>query len=204
MDLKSKAGAIGTVGIVLIVVAAIVLGLLGWGVGTYNSLVSKREDIQNQWAQVEVQYQLRFDKFASLEELGSAALAQERGIFETITEARKAYAGAATAQDKVTAMNEYEGQISSGLTSLLVIVEDNPEIQSQATVMQLIHEVSGTQNQIATEVRRYNDQITEYNKMIKTIPTKLIAGWFGFGEDWQRVEAPEEVTQNPEIDLGVE
>lgn len=194
-------GPLSMAGVVIAGIVLILFGVVAWGVSSYNSLVNKQEDIENAWAEVENQYQIRFNKFQSLEDLGSAALKQERDIFFRIAEAREAYAGAETQQEKIDAMNQYEADISSGVSAIMVVVEDNPEIKSQETLMQIIYEVAGAQNQVGIAVRRYNDAVTNYNKAIKTIPTKFIAGMFGFTEDYERVEAPEEVKENPDINL---
>lgn len=192
---------LGVVGLILAGLAIVVIGIVAWAVAAYNGMIRKQQDVENQWAQVETQYQRRFDLFANLEQVGGAALEQEQAIFDKITEARKAYAGASTSQEKLDVANQYESDISGTVVSVLALAEDNPEIKSQDTIMQIIYSIESTQNQIATEVRRYNDQVTEYNKMIKTFPTNLLAGLFGFGEDYQRYETTPEVEANPDVDL---
>jgi LemA protein len=102
---------------------------------------------------------------------------QEQKIFADIADARTRYAGAPTGtQEKVAAANEVE----STLSRLLVIMENYPTLKSDATVKQLMDELAGTENRIATERQRYNETVTVYNTKIRVFPTTIFAGMLGF------------------------
>ena len=109
------------------VVVLAVLGLLFiWGFGQYNSFVSQNEAITGQWAQVENQYQRRFDLIPNLVNTVKGFATQEQTVFGQIAEARTRYSGARTADEKAAAAS----QVESALGRLLVITENYPQLQS--------------------------------------------------------------------------
>lgn len=146
--------------------------------GSYNGLVTQSQAIDGQWAQVETQYQRRFDLIPNLVNSTQGYLKQEQTVFKDIADARTRYSGAATADEKAAAA----GSLESALGRLLVIVENYPQLKSNETVAKLMDELSGTENRISVERRRFNELVQGYNTKIKTIPTNLIAGVFGFGQ----------------------
>lgn len=189
-------------GIVLIIVACAAT-LLIHVISIRNSLVKKQEDVKNAWAQVENQYQRRLDLFSNLEQVAGAELVQERSIFEMVTKARAALTGAKTPSEKIDVFNQYENELSQAVSRLILLAESTPEIKSSDVIMQVIYSIESTQNQVATERRRYNDHVTDYNKMIKVFPTNIIAKLFGFTEEFKRYEAEPASLKNPDINLNV-
>lgn len=180
--------------IVIGVVAVIVLMFFG----TYNSLVTQSTAIDGQWAQVETQYQRRFDLIPNLVESTKGFLQQEQTIFSEIAQARTAYSGAKTVDEKASAASS----LDSALARLLVIVENYPNLKSNETVARLMDELSGTENRVSVERRRFNELVQNYNTSIRTLPTSLIAGMFGFGER-QYFEAVEGAETPPKVDLDI-
>ncbi|MDI6717062.1 MAG: LemA family protein [Actinomycetota bacterium] len=190
-----KKGIIGAI-IVLVILLAVAGATI---VGFYNSFVSKSQAVDNQWAQVEAQYQRRFDLIPNLVAATKGTLKQEQKIFGAIAEARTRYAGATTMQQRVRAAN----QLESALARLLVIVENYPQLRSNETIQQLMVQIEGTENRISVERRRYNDMVREYNTSIKRFPGLIFANLHGFGEKpYFRSEAGAE--KAPEVDLGNE
>ncbi len=163
---------------ILIGIIAVVVLVGVWLFGTYNSLVTKNVAIDGQWAQVETQYQRRFDLIPNLVESTKGFLTQEKTIFEEIANARTQYGGAKTVDEKVTGAQN----LDSALSRLLVIVENYPNLKSNETVAKLMDELAGTENRVSVERRRFNELVQTYNTTIKTLPTNLIAGMFGFSE----------------------
>lgn len=163
----------------------ILLGIIGVVVllavmffGTYNTLISKSTAIDGQWAQVETQYQRRFDLIPNLVNSTKGFLEQEKSIFEEIAKARTQYGGAKSVDEKV----EGAQNLDSALSRLLVIVENYPNLKSNETVARLTDELSGTENRISVERRRFNELVQDYNLTVKRMPTALIAGIMGFKE----------------------
>lgn len=161
----------------LIIGAVVVLAAL-WLIGTYNGLVSKNETVDNQWAQVETQYQRRLDLIPNLVNSVKGIMKQEQTVFDTLAEARTRYAGAQTVDQKAAAA----GQVETALGRLLAVVENYPELKSAENVQTLMAQLEGTENRISVERKRYNDDVRIMNVAIKTFPTNLLAKMFGFGE----------------------
>lgn len=147
-------------------------------VGLYNNLVSLSQGVDNQWAQVETQYQRRFDLVPNLVGAVEGIMKQEQSIFGQIAEARTRYSGAMTIDEKAKAA----GEVESALGRLLVVIENYPELKSSENVTGLMDELAGTENRISVERRRYNDLVKEYNTTIKKVPQVFFAGLFGFNE----------------------
>jgi LemA protein len=160
------------IGVILVIILGIVLGLAG----SYNGLVKKSEAVDTQWAQVETQYQRRYDLIPNLVATAKGYLGQELAIFTEITEARAAYGNAGTVEEK----SETSIQVEDALSRLLVIIEDNPEIKSDTVMINLMDELAGTENRISTERGRYNTAVRDYNTAIKSFPTNILAGMFNF------------------------
>jgi LemA protein len=180
----------------LIVVLAAV-GIIGFSVmGTYNKLVSQSQNIDGQWAQVESQYQRRFDLIPNLVNSVQGIFTQEKEVFGQIAEARTRYSEAKSVDEKAAAATELE----SALGRLLVIVENYPQLQSNQAVQKLMDELAGTENRISVERKRFNDEVRTYNTAVKRFPTLLLANWFGFG-DRAYFEAAAEAAAAPKVDL---
>lgn len=166
--------------------------------GSYNSLVTQSTAIDGQWAQVETQYQRRFDLIPNLVESTKGFLKQEQTIFDAIAQARTQYSGAKTVDEKVGAASS----LDSALSRLLLIVENYPNLKSNETVAKLMDELAGTENRISVERRRFNELVQNYNTSIKTLPTSLIAGMLGFGPR-QYFEAVDGAETPPKVDLNI-
>lgn len=154
---------------------AVLLGV--WVFASYNGLVSSNEAVTNQWAQVETQYQRRFDLIPNLVASVKGIMTQEQKVFDDIAQARTQYAGAQTDDQKAAAAT----QVESALGRLLVITENYPELKSSQNVQDLMTELEGTENRISVERKRYNDLVQAYNLKIKQFPSSVIASMFGYG-----------------------
>lgn len=179
--------------IILIVVVIVILGL---AVLTYNGLVGKNEAVDKQWAQVETQYQRRFDLIPNLVSSVQGIMAQEKKVFGDLAEARTRYAGAATVDEKAAAAT----QVESALGRLLVVMENYPLLQSSAAVQTLMAQLEGSENRVSVERQRFNDEVRALNVTVKTFPTNLLARAFGFAER-PYFEAVDEAATVPSVDL---
>ncbi len=159
---------------VLIVVVLIVL--YTWT--TYNKFVKTNEAVNNQWAQVETQYQRRLDLIPNLVNSVKGIMGQEQKIFGDLAEARTRYSGALSVEEKVKAAN----QVESSLARLLAVVENYPQLKSAENVQTLMVQLEGTENRISVERGRYNDSVRDFNIVTKKFPSSLIAAMFGFKE----------------------
>lgn len=189
---RSKGSASKKLLIVLVFVGTIGFSLMG----TYNGLVTKSQNIDGQWAQVETQYQRRFDLIPNLVNSVKGIFTQEQEVFGQIAEARTRYSGAQTVDEKA----EAAGQVESALARLLVVVENYPQLQSNKAVAGLMDELAGTENRISVERKRFNDQVRDYNTTVKRFPTNLLANMFNFDER-AYFEAVEQAETAPKVEL---
>jgi len=163
---------------ILIGIIAVIVLVILYGWSTYNGLVSNREAVDNQWAQVETQYQRRIDLIPNLVETVKGMMKQEQSIFGQLASARANYAGAKTVEGKVSAANAVE----SSFGRLLAIMENYPELKSSNNVQTLMTQLEGTENRVSVERKRFNDMIQAYNLSTKKFPSSMIASIFGFTE----------------------
>lgn len=172
--MKARYGCL--IGIAAVVLVVLIAGVSLWG--SYNSLVTRSQAIDGQWAQVEAQYQRRYDLVPNLVNSVKGIMSQEQAVFGQIAEARTKYAGARTTDEKAVA----SGDMDSAISRLLVIMENYPQLRSIEAVTTLMHELAGTENRISQERGRYNQAVQQYNTDIKKFPTVFIAATFGFNE----------------------
>ncbi len=183
--------------ITLAVVAVLLVGVGGCVVGQYNNLVTTKESVNQRWAQVDNQLQRRNDLIGNLVETVKGTALQEQAVFGQIADARARMSGARTPAEAIQAGRAMD----SALGRLLVVVENYPQLKSSEAFVQLMDEIAGTENRLATERGRYNQQVQTYNTLIKRFPTNLYAAAFNFGES-PYYEIPDEARQVPKVDFG--
>jgi LemA protein len=162
--------------------------------GTYNNLVTMDEGVKAAWAQVENQLQRRYDLIPNYVETVKGYAAHEKEVLLKVTEARAKVGGAGTINEKIGANNE----LSSALSRLLLVVERYPDLKANTNFIRLQDELAGTENRIAVERRRFNETVRVYNTEIRSFPTNIIAGMFGF-EKATFFEVPEERQEAPKV-----
>ena len=187
---KGVKTALIIVGIILVLVFVV----YSFVKGTYNSLVTLDEGVKAAWAQVENQLQRRYDLIPNYVETVKGFAKQEKDVFIKVTEARSRVGGATTVPDKIEANNA----LSSALSRLLVVVEQYPQLKSDQNFLRLQDELAGTENRIAVERRRYNETVKMYNIKVRTFPTNILAGMFGF-EKASFFEVPEAAQEVPKV-----
>jgi LemA protein len=171
---------------VLGIVVLLGIGLVGWGISVYNGLVTAEESVRGAWAQVENQYQRRFDLIPNLVETVKGFAKQEREVLENVTAAR-----ASVGQLKVTPevlrdplafsrFQQAQDGLSQALSRLLVITENYPTLKSDQNFLSLQSQLEGTENRIAVERRRYTEVVQDYNIRLRRFPASVIAGIGGF------------------------
>lgn len=178
---------IGLVAAVLVVGVAVA--------STYNGIVTKHETITAKWAQVENQLQRRNDLIPNLVNSVKGYAAHEKTVFEDVTKARSQWAGASTLNDKVKAA----GQMDAALARLLLVVENYPQLKADQTFLQLMDELSGTENRIAVERMRYNESVRDYNITVRRFPANIVAGIFGYKVATEYFKAEEKAKTVPEV-----
>ena len=177
--------------------AAIVALALATSGCSYNRFTGTEEAIKAQWGQVQNQLQRRNDLIPNLVETTKGFAQQEKDVFTAVAASREKLAGARTPEETIKAANEQ----SAALARLLVVVENYPQLKSDATFMRLMDELAGTENRIATERMRYNERIQEYNTLRRRFPSNVTAKVFGF-QEYPYFEAPPASQQVPKVDFG--
>lgn len=176
------------------VIFGIVLLVILWYVGTYNSLIRLNEEVNGKWAQVETQYQRRIDLIPNLVNTVKGAANFEQKTLTDITNARSQWQAAVGTEAKVQAAN----QVESALARLLVVVENYPQLKATQNFLALQDELANTENKISVERGRYNDAVKTFNAKIKTFPAKIVAGNLGYA-DRTYFEAKEGAENPPEV-----
>lgn len=159
-----------------IIVLAVLLILFIGGVSSYNSLVTLNETVNSNWSQIDNQLQRRADLIPNLVATVKGFASQEKTILNNIADARSRLVGAQGVGEKAAA----DAQLSTALSRLLVIVENYPDLKSDANFRQLQDELAGTENRIAVARKDYNDSVRVYNTRIKSFPDSVWAGMLGF------------------------
>ena len=159
--------------------------MLGLSSCNYNSLVEKQQSVDQQWAEVENQYQRRSDLIPNLVATVKGYAQHEEQTFERVTEAR---AKATSVNISAENLNEEtlakfqaaQNELQSALKSLLAVSEAYPDPKANENFRDLQVQLEGTENRIATARGRFTEAVKDYNTSIKKFPTVIYAGWFGF------------------------
>ncbi|MDF2576717.1 MAG: LemA family protein [Chlamydiales bacterium] len=165
-----------------------------WSIGSYNSLLVYKQDVDHQWSQVETQYQRRLDLIPNLVAATKGYMKHEQGVLENLANARKGYANARNTADQINTISEMDGALSR----LLMVVENYPDLKANQTIHALTDEIAGTENRIAVERKRFNDTVRRYNLRVQTFPSKIVASIFNF-EQYPYLKAQVEAAQAPKI-----
>lgn len=152
--------------LIILIVVAIVLVLM------YNSLVAKKNQVENIFGSVDTQLKKRYDLVPNLVASVSKYMEHEKSILEEVTKLR-AEANKPNISDKQKI--DLDAKMSSALGSLMIAVEDYPELKANENVMHLQHSLNEIEEQISAARRAYNQAVTDYNNAIEMIPTNFMA-----------------------------
>jgi LemA protein len=145
-------------------------------IGAYNSLVRLRNQVKNAWAQIDVQLKRRHDLIPNLIETVKGYMVHERETLTKITEARSNAMSANTVAEK----GQAEGVLSGLMGKLQIAVEAYPDLKANQNFLALQEELTSTENKISYSRQSYNDQVLNYNNKTQVFPSNIIAGMFGF------------------------
>lgn len=164
----------------------VLLLIIGWTMGKYNTIVNMDEGVNGAWAQVQNQYQRRMDLIPNLVATVQGVANFEKSTLQAVIEAR-AKATQVTLSPQLLnnpqAFQQFEqsqGQLSGALSRLLVTVEQYPTLKANENFLQLQSQLEGTENRISVERRRFNQVVQDYNSYIRSVPNNLIASFGGF------------------------
>lgn len=174
-----------TLWITLAIVAVILIGGFSWVKGTYNTLVTEDESVKTAWSQVENQNQRRMDLIPNLVNTVKGYATHERETLEGVVSAR-AEATKTTIdpsnldEESIKKFQAAQGELSSALSRLMVVLERYPDLKANQNFMELQAQLEGTENRISVERKRFNEVAQSYNTKVRSFPTNVLAGMFGF------------------------
>lgn len=167
------------------IIIAIVAVLFFWVKGAYNEMVTLDEGVNTAWSQVENQYQRRMDLIPNLVNTVKGYAAHEKETLEGVVNAR-AEATKTTIdpsnlnEETLKRFQTAQGELSSALSRLMVVVERYPELKANQNFSELQAQLEGTENRISVERKRFNEIAQGYNTYIRKFPNNILSGMFGF------------------------
>ena len=175
-------------------------------VGIYNTLVNKRNQVKNAFAQIDVQLTRRHDLIPNLVEAVKGYMAHERETLEAVINARNAAASSLDAAkldpsnaDAIKQLGASEGLLGNALGRLFALSEAYPDLKANQNMMQFQEELSSTENKIAFSRQAFNDSVMTYNNAVENFPNSIIAGMFNFqASSFLEIES-EEKREVPEV-----
>ena len=180
----------------ILIASGIVLILIIWVIGSYNSLVSQNQDVTSKWSQIDNQLQRRYDLIPNLVASVKGITKQEQTVFGDIATARTQYAGATTTDQKAVAA----GQVEGALARLLVITENYPNLRSSEAFTTLMAQLEGTENRLAIARQDYNTSVQTYDTALMRFPGSLVAHLFGFTQR-AYFQIPDVAKVNPQVNF---
>ena len=168
-----------------IILGLVALFLFSQGSSSYNGLVTKDETVNQAWANVQSAYQRRADLIPNLVNTVKGAADFEKETLEAVVNARAKATSVTVDPSNITpgqleAFSKAQSGLSSALSKLLVTVERYPELKAVANFSELQTQLEGTENRIKVERDRFNEAVTSFNKSVRSFPTNIFAGIFGF------------------------
>jgi LemA protein len=170
--------------IIFVIIGLIVIAV----VSIYNKLVRLRNTVKSSWSDIDVQCKKRFDLVPNLVETVKGYASHERTVFEKVTEARSMAMRASSPAE----MAKAENMIRDTLKSLFAVAEAYPELKANANFIQLQSQLQELENNIESARRYYNAVVRDFNILIESFPSNLIASMLKFKQaELFQLEAPE-------------
>lgn len=193
---KLTLGCLGLIIVVLLIV----------GFSNYNRFVKLDVQIDRTWAQVQNQYQRRYDLIPNLVNTVKGYASHEKETLEEVTRARASVGGVTNLNAKdltpenLARFEEAQAGLKGALQRLMVVVERYPDLKANQNFMDLQKQLEGTENRIATERRRFNEAVGLYNETVRRVPQRFFAALFGFQEK-DFFKAAQEAQEAPKVDF---
>lgn len=171
--------------ITIAIVVVLFIAGYSWVKGSYNTMVTKDEGVKTAWSQVENQYQRRMDLIPNLVNTVKGYATHEKETLEGVVNAR---AQATQTTIDPSNLNEAsmkkfqaaQGELSNALSRLMLVIERYPDLKANQNFLELQAQLEGTENRISVERKRFNETAQGYNTYIRSFPTNILAGMFGF------------------------
>ena len=171
--------------ITIAIIVVLLFAGYSWVKGTYNTMVTQDEGVKTAWSQVENQYQRRMDLIPNLVNTVKGYATHEKETLEGVVSAR-AEATKTTIdpsnlnEESMKKFQAAQGELSSALSRLMVVLERYPDLKANQNFSELQAQLEGSENRISVERKRFNETAQSYNTYIRSFPTNILAGMFGF------------------------
>lgn len=193
--------------ITVVIIAAVVLLLAQNGIGTYNKMVAMDEGVTSQWAEVQNQYQRRYDLIPNLVATVKGYASHESDVYTQVAEARSKAGGVVKVDEKILTdpdafakYQQVQDQLGSSLQRLLMVTENYPQLKADQNFLALQDQLEGTENRITVARKRFNDSAQSYNSFIRRFPNSFIANMSHF-EKKQYFTAGSEAQSAPKVEF---
>lgn len=173
---------------VWVIIIAIIVIILLWLASTYNILVSLRNKVKDQWAQIDVQLKRRADLIPNLVETIKGYAKHEKSTFEDVVKARNSFTSATTPEEEMKA----SGELTKCLSKLMMLTEAYPELKANENFLSLQADLKDCEDKISITREFYNDIVMKYNNKVQSVPSNIVAAMFHFEEaEFFKVEGTE-------------
>ena len=177
---------------IILIVVLLVLGIFIGSV--YNSLVSLRNKVRDQYSQIDVQLKRRFDLIPNLIETVKGYMKHESETLENVIKARNTYLSASLPEEQMKA----DGELTKAISKLFALTESYPDLKANQNFQELQEELQQTEDKIAMSRQFYNDIVMQYNNKVETVPSNIIASIFKFTKE-AFFQALEEERENVKV-----
>jgi LemA protein len=176
--------------------AFLVVGTVGYAVSIYNGLIALRNNVSRAWANIDVLLKQRHDELPKLVKTCEGYMQHERAVFDKLSEARAALAGARGVGERAGA----ENLLTRALGQFFAVAEAYPQLKADQSFLQLQSRISEIENQIADRREFYNDSVTVFNVRIQQIPDVVVANWLNF-QPSELFQVSAEDREDPKIEF---
>lgn len=176
----------------ILIVAATLVAVL------YNRLVRDRNRVDGAWSDIDVQLQRRHDLIPQLVKAVDQYAKYERATIEAVTVLR----AEAMRMTDVEALGKAEEELSDGVRRLIALAEQYPDLKANENFLELQSELVETEDYLQFARRYYNGSVREFNTRIETVPSNVVAGWFGFTSRSYFQKSSDDVAAVPLVELG--
>lgn len=184
-------------GMIILIVAVAIFGLIGMFISTHNELVTRRNKVANSWAHIDAQLQRRFELVPNLVEIVRSYMEHEKDVLSDMDKVLKNYMHAISASEKLA----MDSELNSHLKSLYTIIEKYPTLKSNQQLLKLQEALTEIEEDITYARQFYNDAVTIYNNKLMSFPGNVIGKKFGF-EPEDLFDACKEAEYAPKVNLG--
>jgi len=161
------------------IILAVVVVLVLWVIGAFNSLVRARNRVKEAWSDINVQLRRRHDLIPNLVETVKGYAAHEQGVLESVIKARTEAVSAGSLAQK----GEAENMLSNALGKLFALAEAYPTLKANENFAKLQDELTDTEDKIQAARRFYNTNVLDFNTKLQVFPTNMIASTLGFTQE---------------------